>query len=238
VLNRHGHVERLNPAMERLLGYPSEAWKGAPFGYFAFPDEGHALRQRVGEIIAGARPSAQLEQRFRRRDRSILIGRVSLSAITTDRGEPIGVAVTCEDITEGREAQRALYLREAHFRDLFDSVPVALFQVALDGRILALNPAMRDLVGAAPGDLTGELTLAGLCADTTAERETLALHRACDIVPRRTNTTFRGSGGRPLPVELSMRAVTNARGEVAYYEATVQPIGHAVHASAASYASR
>jgi PAS domain-containing protein len=34
LLNAHGQVERLNPAMERLLDYPSAAWAGTSFGYF------------------------------------------------------------------------------------------------------------------------------------------------------------------------------------------------------------
>src|SRR6185503_19538087 len=46
LLDRQGHVERLNPAMERILGYPSDAWRGVPFGYFVHPDEGVDLRAR------------------------------------------------------------------------------------------------------------------------------------------------------------------------------------------------
>ena len=38
LLNSHGQVDRLNPAMERLLDYPSAAWAGTSFGYFTHKD--------------------------------------------------------------------------------------------------------------------------------------------------------------------------------------------------------
>ena len=68
ILDAHGHVEQFNPAMESLLGYPSAAWKGAPFGYFAYPDEAQAFRSNVVELLGGSRRTAQMERRLRRRD--------------------------------------------------------------------------------------------------------------------------------------------------------------------------
>ena len=224
VLNRHGHVERLNPAMEALLGYPAAAWRGASFGYFAHPDEGHALRQHVGELMAGTRRSAQVEQRFRRRDRSTIILRVSLSAIAEPGKAPAGIAVTCEDVTAQREAERVLYLREAHFRDLFDGVPVGMFHAAPDGTILAVNSALRQLLNFERTDTLAGMTLARLCADAEAEADVRALQTGCHATVRRAETRFRCHDGRSLTVVISVRAVTDARGDAAYYEGVVLDI--------------
>src|SRR5262249_48091712 len=158
ILNRHGHVERMNPAMETLLGYPATAWRGAPFGYFAHPDEAHALRECVGELMAGRRRTAQLEQRFRRQDGASLVAKVTLSAIREGTRPPIGLVATCEDVTALRETERASRQREAHLRDLFEAVPVGLFHAALDRPILSMNQPVRQLLAYERGEGASPLT--------------------------------------------------------------------------------
>ena len=52
LLNAHGQVERLNPAMERLLDYPSAAWAGTSFGYFTHKDDAAAERAHFdGDVM-------------------------------------------------------------------------------------------------------------------------------------------------------------------------------------------
>ena len=52
-----------------------------------------------------------------------------------------GVAQTFRDVTEQKEADRALRESEARFRELFESSPDAIFVESLDGTVLDVNPA-------------------------------------------------------------------------------------------------
>jgi two-component system cell cycle sensor histidine kinase/response regulator CckA len=174
--------------------------------------------------MAGTRTSAQVEQRFVRRDRTTIVLRVSLSTIAEEGGPPAGVAVTCEDVTAQREAERVLYLREAHLRDLFDTVPVGMFHAAPDGTILAVNSALRQLLSYERTDTLTGMTVARLCADVDAEADVRAVQSGCHVTVRRTETRFRCSDGRPLTVVISVRAVTDARGDVVYHEGVVLDI--------------
>ncbi len=108
LLDHRGHVERLNPAMERILGYPSDAWRGVPFGYFVHPDEGIDLRARFGALMTGEAPSSEFDREIRRRDGSSIVAHVTLTPILDTTGRRCGACLTCEDITALRDAEKTL----------------------------------------------------------------------------------------------------------------------------------
>jgi PAS domain S-box-containing protein len=66
LLSRRGMIERINPAMERTLGYPSAAWAGVSFDYFSHPDDAERERRRFDAFIGGTDEWYQDEQRYRR----------------------------------------------------------------------------------------------------------------------------------------------------------------------------
>ena len=61
LLNAHGQVERLNPAMERLLDYPSAAWAGTSFGYFTHKDDAAAEKLITGWLGEELKKRAEKE---------------------------------------------------------------------------------------------------------------------------------------------------------------------------------
>jgi two-component system cell cycle sensor histidine kinase/response regulator CckA len=119
LLNRRGHVERVNPALEHLLGYSAAACAGMAFSAFSHPDEAVAERQRFDELIGGAGAFYQRDQRYRRKDGTLLRGRVTVSAIRGPDGAPTGALAVLEDVTAQRQAEVDLReseqkLRQAH----------------------------------------------------------------------------------------------------------------------------
>src|ERR1051325_3939240 len=147
LVNTHGQVERLNPAMERLLDYPSAAWGGTSFGYFTHKDDSPAERAQFEKLIAGEVEAYQLEQSFRRRDGALIWGRVTMSAVKDTNGKTKAALMLMEEITSRRGAEDALRASEEKLRGLFQSVPVGLFQASPAGVILAANPALVSMLG-------------------------------------------------------------------------------------------
>jgi PAS domain S-box-containing protein len=60
------------------------------------------------------------------------------------------------DITKRKRAEQALTLSEARYRMLFEHANDIVVTLQLDGRILSINPAARDILGYEPEELIGK----------------------------------------------------------------------------------
>jgi len=221
LLSAHGQVERLNPAMERLLDYPSAAWAGTSFGYFTHKDDAAAERAHFDQLMAGQVDDYQIEQRFRRRDGALIWGRVTMSAVKDEDGRPTAALMMIEDITSRRQAEDALRASEEKLRGLFQSVPVGLFQTTPAGAIVAANPALVTMLGYDAPEPLRQLNIADLFADPGmrgAVRESLATHRP--EIPN-TQTLLERRDGRFITAVIGARAVRDAAGVIRSYEGNV-----------------
>jgi two-component system cell cycle sensor histidine kinase/response regulator CckA len=116
LLNRRGEVERINPALERLLGYSGKAARGLPFSTFYDPDEEVAEKERFAAFIDGSEAFYQREQRCRRQDGAPLWARVTISAIRRADGVSTGALAVLEDVTAQRQAEADLRASEERLR--------------------------------------------------------------------------------------------------------------------------
>ena len=221
LLNAHGQVERLNPAMERLLDYPSAAWAGTSIGYFTHKDDVAEERTHFDRLMSGELDAYQIEQRLRRRDGAVIWARVTMSAVKDPSGRATSALMMIEDITSQRQAQDALRASEEKLRGLFESVPVGLFQTSPDGALVAANPALVSMLGYDADEAIRRLNLADLFADPgmrAAVRESLATRRP--EIPN-TQTLLERRDGRFITAVIGARAVRDASGVVRSYEGNV-----------------
>lgn len=220
LLTAHGQVERLNPAMERLLDYPSAAWAGTSFGYFTHKEDAPAERVFFERLMAGEVDDYQIEQRFRRRDGEIIWGRVTMSAVKDRGGKATAALMMIEDITSRRQAEDALRASEEKLRGLFESVPVGLFQTTSTGVIVAANPALVTMLGYDSAAMLQRINVADLFADPgmrSAVREALGTHRP--ELPN-TQTLLERRDGRFITAVIGARAVREG-GTTRSYEGIV-----------------
>jgi PAS domain S-box-containing protein len=147
LLNAKGQVERINPAMERVLGYSSKAWAGVFFAYFCVDDAAEE-RMRFADVMASGGASYQREQRYRRADGGSIWCRVTMSVITGPNGGRRGALMVLEDVTDRRRAEDALRASEHHYRQLFRDNPQAMWVVEpAEQKFLAVNQAALDHYG-------------------------------------------------------------------------------------------
>lgn len=222
LLNRRGLVERINPAMERTLGYPSAAWTGVSFGYFSHPDDQAEERARFAAFVNGSEEWYQREQRYRRADGGIIWCRATMSATHDGGGGPCtGALMVLEDVSRRRRAEDELRAWEARYRRLFEQVPVGLFQCAADGRMLAANAALVALLGHASAETVRGSVLADFVADREARSAIQDALGAGGRVHQLRAALRRQDGGRVETV-LDLRPVFAADGTVEYLDGTVR----------------
>lgn len=173
-----GRILAANPVAVRMLGCSSfeelaernlEKDKVYEPGYER--SEFKELMERDGQVIG-------LESAWVRQDGTAVFVRESAVAVRDEAGEIISYQGTLEDITERRRQEQALResderLRESEhvYRTLFENAPVGIGLSNWEGRVLATNDAMRDMMGYTEAEMR-QLSLVDAYA-TPQERERL-----------------------------------------------------------------
>jgi two-component system, cell cycle sensor histidine kinase and response regulator CckA len=155
-----GVITAWNPAAEALFGYSVKEATGASVMLITpaeLAEEETLLLQRVarGEDVGA------IETQRRRRNGELLDIAMTVSPLRESDNHIIGAAIICRDITREKAAQLALQESERCFRASFDTAPVGMAHVALDGQLVRVNQELRRLTGFS-NDALLQQTLQGL----------------------------------------------------------------------------
>jgi diguanylate cyclase (GGDEF)-like protein/PAS domain S-box-containing protein len=112
--------------------------------------------ERVGAewaIAAAAGRDSIIEYRFRRPDGEVVWIQGFAAALRDDAGEVLGWVGTCLDLTDRKEAERAILHESERFRAAFDDAPIGMALVAPDGTFLRVNQSLSAILGYSEADL-------------------------------------------------------------------------------------
>ncbi len=193
VLDRGSVVRRINRVGASMLGLSVDTAGGKPL--LAFITERHhvsLISCLANTLRTHHREVLELELvGIRARQRSV---RGEFVTLDESRGLVMAAFV---DVTEQREATRALLESEERYRQLFDASRDALLLVRAGGRVAEANSAAASLLGGLPGSLTGRY-LDEMLDDVEAMG-------AGGEIPRETRA--RRSTGQATPVEVTVSPV-------------------------------
>ncbi len=157
MLDRNGHIATWNPGARRFKGYEAEEIIGQHFSRF-FTDE-----DREAGLPARALRTAAEEGKFEsegwrvRKDGTRFWASVVIDPVRDASGEVIGFAKITRDITEKREAERALHASEQRFRMLVQGVrDYAIYLLDPSGVISNWNAGAAAIKGYAADEIIGE----------------------------------------------------------------------------------
>src|SRR5438093_377787 len=148
---------------------------------------------------------------------------MSVALIKDVQGKPIGFVGISRDITERKQAEKALRESEARYRSLFEGVLIGLYRVTTGGQILDVNPALVQMLGY-PDRQT---LLAVNVADTYVEpKDRLRWQALLELegVVRNFEVPLRRRDGTSIWARDSARAVRNNESQVLYYEGALEDI--------------
>ncbi len=125
---------------------------------------------------------------------------------------------------ERAKQRKALHEAERRFQSLFDQVPVGLFRVARDGRIVDANPALMEMLGYPDRESLAPLRAIKFFAEPKERHNMLDQLRRSGIV-RLFEARFYRRDGKIIWAEVNARALRNAANQVTFYEGTSTTAG-------------
>jgi PAS domain S-box-containing protein len=132
-----GNFTFVNKAMCRILGYSESEMIG--LNYTAYYRDG-ADQQRVYRIFNEVFSTQKLVQLYDwevvRKDGSTAVMGVSVSLMHDAGGKPIGFRGIARDVTQQKEAEKALHEAEARNRALLNAIPDVIVRVRRGGVVL------------------------------------------------------------------------------------------------------
>ncbi|HID74002.1 MAG TPA: PAS domain S-box protein, partial [Thermoplasmata archaeon] len=191
-----GRIIAVNDMATETLGYSREELIGMTPADIRLEDEVHPETRR---IISGERTSALIERTLRASD-----GReipVEINLRTFDLSGQRAVLAIARNITERKEAQRALEESEANLRDLFDNATDLIQQVDPEGRILSVNRAWCETLGYTREEALAMNVMDIICPDHRAECMAMFKRVMNGETLRLVETEFYTKDGRRIIVE-------------------------------------
>ena len=123
------------------------------------------------------------------------------------------------------EARAALRDAEASFATLVEFAPIGIYRSNPAGQFLSVNSALVHMLGYDSADEVLQLDMGrGVYADTAERQRLLDRDTYSDRQYDDVEATWKRKDGRLLQVQLSVRAVRNAAGQVDYYETFVRDV--------------
>lgn len=142
-----GRLTRVNQRMAEMFGTTVERLLGSEYVSLIHPSEREIGRQLMLQLFASAIPSTDVERLYWRPDQTEFWGHLTGRRFFDSSGTDLGAVGVLEDISERKLAQTKISESEERFRTLIEESPSAI-AVHRDGRLLYVNPAAIELLGA------------------------------------------------------------------------------------------
>jgi PAS domain S-box-containing protein len=198
-----GKILFVSSRVEEAFGFRPEELVGKKFTDFVHPDDVERARAAVSGL-SKEKPSFEFE--FMRRHRDGRFIQVSTHGRLVGTGGAPRVVAIVEDITSRKKGEEALRRSEEKYRELVENINDAIFSTNLEGMVTYISPAVEQILGFRPEEVTGRRLL-DLVAGDDLERIT-AEYRAT-------------MAGELRPSEYRMKAKS---GEVRWVRTSSRPI--------------
>ena len=216
-----GEIVAANRAAQALLGKTEEEICREGRAGMVVEDEALTAALEAREKVGRWRGSLT----YRRKDGSTFPVDLSSNVF----GGPDGRAMTIiifRDITERMRLEEELRLSMTKYRDIFENVPIGLYQVSPEGRFIRANEHAARILGyGSPEELMDAVT-------DIATQIYVDPSRRNEVVRRLTEqgsienfeVEFRHKDGTPVWVSINAKVVRDGQGNVLYHEGISQDI--------------
>ena len=147
VLDREGKIVRFNRACEQTTHYSFDEVRGRYlWNLFLIPEEVEPVKATFAKLQAGQFPN-EFDNYWVAKDESRRLIAWSNTALVDNQGEVEYIISTGIDITERKQAEKALQESEEQYRSVVDNLKEVIFQTDTARQLTFLNPAWTQITG-------------------------------------------------------------------------------------------
>jgi|GEM_PF-3234915 len=179
--------------------------------------------KRLARAQAGADLPEEVDYRVRCKDGRVLWGHF-MSNYVFEGGRPVRATTVVHDVTERRQAEERLAESESKYRQIFEGIAEGIYRSTPGGEVLMANPALVRLLGYSSLKELQELDIGREGYINPALRDEFRRRVERDGAVMDFVSTWRRRDGTELIVSENSRAVRDERGNLLFYEGTVEDI--------------
>lgn len=217
---------RFNKAGEDLLGYPREVLIGKS-DYEMFPkDEADFFTSKDREVLELGGMLDIPEELIDTKHHGRRILHTRKIPIYDEKGEPRYLLGISEDVTDLKRLESARKESEERYRNIFENAVEGIFQTTLDGKYVAVNPALARIYGYdSPEDMLAMITdiTSQIYVDPGRREEFIRLMKEQEAVTGFEALVYRKNGSF-IWVSENVRVVRDPAGTLVGYEGTVEDV--------------
>ncbi|MFW9888397.1 MAG: PAS domain S-box protein, partial [Candidatus Thorarchaeota archaeon] len=209
-----GELFRVNKALEKMLGYTSDELEHTNVEDLTRPDDWISEVRLNDELLAGARDSYTLEKRYLHKNGHVVWGRLNVSLIRDDEGNPDFVIGMVEDISEQVRMRDEIQSSEELLGTIFEESPISIDVYDSNGVFIRANRACLDLFG-----ISSESSLEGhnIFSDANLSEE--------DKQKMRSGETLRFEGIFDFDKLRQHTSIRTSKSGEEFHESLVAPLG-------------
>jgi diguanylate cyclase (GGDEF)-like protein/PAS domain S-box-containing protein len=225
ITDPQGTILWTNPAFSSLYGYSAEEVVGANCRLVKSGLQDKLFYRQLWETISTGK-AWRGEIINRRKDGTLIPEEMTITPVTSERGEITHYVAINQDITERKNDENALRQAEEKYRSIFEDAVVGIFQATPEGRLLNTNRAFARMHGYdSPEEIIDKSFEKGRPLIIRPEQfEDWSRQLQQHGVMRSSEVEVQCKDGSRKWVLVNLRAVRDHDGKIVFHEGTVEDI--------------
>jgi PAS domain S-box-containing protein len=161
---------------------------------------------------------------WKKKDGSILVARENAHVVSDEAGNIIYFEGTVQDMTDQLRTEQKLVESEKNYHQIFENIVEGVYRTTPDGKLLLANPALVRMLGFGKLEdmLKLDLNKSGYLNNTTRQRFKEAMERDGQVID--FESQWKRSDGKIMTISENARTIRDDRGNVLFYEGTIEDI--------------
>ncbi len=147
---------QVNDKLCQMLGYAREELFARTWVELTHPEDLEADLAQFNRLLSGEIDEYSMEKRFIRRDGAVIHTKLSVGCVRCPDHTVDYILALVADITERKQAEKALFTERQYLIDIIDFLPDATLVIDTEHRIVAWNRAAEAMTGVGRETLLGQ----------------------------------------------------------------------------------